>query len=162
MTRQTPPRAYLPGGQPIDSVLFVCTYNAVRSPMAEALLKQMAGMWIYVDSCGVESLPLDPFAAAALQEQGVNLSTHRPKLLHNLQDGSFDLVVALSPEAHEAAEEVFRASSAAVEYWPMPDVSRLDGTREQRMEHYRGLRDALRAAIARRFATLRGPAPVVR
>lgn len=162
MTRQAPPRAFLPGGQPIDSVLFVCTFNAVRSPMAEALLKQLAGMWMYVDSCGVDSLPLDPFAAAVLQERGVNLSTHRPKLLHNLQDGSFDLVVALSPEAYSAAQEVFRHAAAVVEFWPMPDVSRMDGTREQRMELYRALRDQLSTAIRRRFATLRGPAPVKR
>ena len=39
-----------------SSVLFACTLNAVRSPMAEALAKRLYGQASYIDSVGVRAL----------------------------------------------------------------------------------------------------------
>ena len=77
--------------------------TAVRSPMAAALLKQMLGSSLYVGSAGVRKGELDPFAVAAMDEIGIDISAHRPMTFEELEDLeglNFDLIVTLSPEAH--------------------------------------------------------------
>ena len=49
-----------------SSVLFACTLNSTRSPMAEALLKHLHGRHVYVDSVGVREAEIDAFAEAAI------------------------------------------------------------------------------------------------
>ena len=51
------PRARAP-----QAVLFACSYNAVRSPMAASLLQHMFPQSLYVRSAGVRKGVLDPFA----------------------------------------------------------------------------------------------------
>jgi protein-tyrosine-phosphatase len=91
------------GGDLPGAVLFACSKNAVRSPMAEALLKHLAGMRVYVASAGVRPGEPDPFAAAVMEELGIDISHHAPRALDALGDASFDLIVSLSPEAHHKA-----------------------------------------------------------
>ena len=92
--------------RPPDSLLFVCGENALRSPMAEGVVKRLHGARVYVDSVGVRAGALDTMAVAVMGEIGIDISGHRPKRLGGLMDGSFALVVALSPEAHGAALEL--------------------------------------------------------
>ena len=61
------------------SVLFCCTLNSIRSPMAEAIMKSLHGRRIYVDSAGVREGETDPFAIEVVGEIGLDLSRHRPK-----------------------------------------------------------------------------------
>jgi len=141
-----------------QSVLFVCSENALRSPMAEAIAKRLHGATVYIDSAGVREGPLDALAVAVLDEIGVDLSRHHAKRLEDLNDTSFDLVVTLSPEAHHWALQMSRASAAEVEYWNTADPSAIEGTREMRLQAYRELRDMLVARITARFAdTAAGP-----
>jgi protein-tyrosine-phosphatase len=133
------------------SVLFACTFNSIRSPMAEAILKYLHGRRIFVDSVGVRPGELDPFAVQVLDEIGIDLSRHRPKLFKELGDGYFDLVISLSPEAQHSAVELTRDSSCALEFWHMMDPSEVEGTREQRAAAYRLLRDQLMKRIRDRF-----------
>lgn len=141
-----PGEADLPG-----AVLFACSRNAVRSPMAAAILKHLAGRRIYVDSAGVRAGEPDPFAIAVMEELGIDLSGHRPAALADLNDTSFDLIVTLSPEAHHKALELTRTIAADVEYWPTPDPTATEGTREQRLAAYREVRDQLTERIKSRF-----------
>ena len=60
------------------SVLFVCTMNAVRSPMAAALLRHLKGREIYVESAGVEAGALDPLAVEVMAEIGIALGPPSP------------------------------------------------------------------------------------
>jgi protein-tyrosine-phosphatase len=138
--------AELPG-----SVLFVCSMNAIRSPMAEAILKFLHGTRLFVDSAGVRRGELDPLAVEVLDEIGIDLSRHRPKTLDQLEDGFFDLVVTLSPEAHHRALEMTRDSACEVELWRLPDPSLAEGSREQRLDAYRAVRDQLLRRIRARF-----------
>ena len=64
------------------TVLFACTYNASRSPMAEALLRHFHGLSVTVRSVGVFKGDLDPFAVAAMDEIGIDITRHRPWYLH--------------------------------------------------------------------------------
>jgi protein-tyrosine-phosphatase len=146
--------ADLPG-----SVLFACTQNALRSPMAEALMKYLHGAQIYVQSVGVRPGEIDPFVLAVLDEIGIDLSRHRPKGFDDLEDDYFDLVISMSPEAQHRAVELTRTSSCALEFWPVLDPSLTEGTREAKLAAYRTLRDDLLQRLIHRFPP-RG-APVV-
>ena len=146
--------ADLPG-----SVLFCCTRNAIRSPMAEGLLKMLHGRRIFVDSAGVRGGEVDPFAVAVMDEIGLDLTRHRAKTFDELEDTSFDLIVSLSPEAQHRAVEMTRTMAAEIEFWNTMDPSIIEGHREARLEAYRQVRDGLMARIQARFP-LR-PTPIV-
>ena len=134
-----------------SSILFVCSENALRSPMAEALTKAMYGRKVFVDSVGVRDGDLDPLAIAVLDEIGVDMSRHKSKCLDDLMDTSFEVIVTLSPEAQHKAIELTRVASSEVEYWPTPDPSVAEGHRNARLAAYRDLRDYLRKRIRERF-----------
>lgn len=134
------------GDQPA-SILFVCGMNAIRSPMAEALARAVLPRSVYVASAGVTTGDRDPFVDAVLGEAGLTLPNHRPRRLEDLEDGFFDLVVTLSPEAHTAVMERTGADATAVEFWPMPDPSLVTGSREQRLSAYRDLYARIEARL---------------
>ena len=145
--------------QPL-AVLFACGLNAIRSPMAAAMLRQMLGSSIYVGSAGVRKGEPDPFAVAVMAEIGLDISRHKPLTFEELDDLeglNFDLIVTLAPEAHHRALEITRTNAVDVEYWPTPDPSVVEGSREQRLEAYREVRDGLLLRIIARFG--RGPRP---
>jgi protein-tyrosine-phosphatase len=141
------------------SVLFACSQNAIRSPMAEAIAKHLFGHRIYVDSVGVWANEVDGFAVAVMDEIGIDISDHRPKSFDDLEDSSFDLIVSLSPEAQHRAVEMTRTMACEVEFWPTLDPSIIDGSRETRLDAYRQVRDTLMERIKQRFD--KGPAPQV-
>lgn len=137
-----------------QAVLFACGLNSVRSPMAAALLRQMLGTKLYVGSAGVRKGELDPFAAAAMEEIGIDIRAHRPITFEELEDLeglNFDLIVTLSPEAHHKALELTRTLALDVEYWPTADPTAIEGSREQRINAYRDVRDQLLQRIRTRF-----------
>lgn len=139
-----------------QSVLFLCAMNQVRSPMAAGLAKHYFGRVLYVDSAGVRKGEHDGFVDAVMDEIGIDMSKHRAKTLEELEewDGlGFDLIVSLSPEAHHAALELTRTLAVGVEYWPIPDATRTEGSREQRLEAYRQVREMLSERILRRFSS---------
>ena len=136
------------------AVLFACGMNSVRSPMAAGLLQQMFGANLYVGSAGVQKGELDPFAVAAMQEIGIDISRHKPITFEELEDLeglNFDLIVTLSPPAHHKALELTYKVAADVEYWPTVDPAASEGSREQRLNAYREVRDQLMARIRERF-----------
>ena len=141
------------------AVLFACGMNAVRSPMAAGLLREMFGTNVYVGSAGVQKGELDPFAVAAMQEIGIDISRHKPMTFEELEDLeglNFDLIVTLSPPAHHKALELTHKVAAEVEYWPTLDPTAAEGNREQRLSAYREVRDELMVRIRERFARSRG------
>lgn len=133
------------------SVLFACTHNAIRSPMAEAMLKHVAGSRIFVDSVGVRPDELDPFAVAVMKEIGIDLARHNPKSFDDLEDDNFDLVVSLSPEAQHRAVEMTRTTACELEFWHTFDPTAVEGNRETRLAAFRQMRDLLLARIRERF-----------
>lgn len=139
------------GNADIHAVLFVCTMNSIRSPIAAGLLRHLAGQRIYVESAGVRAGKSDPFVNMVMDEIGIDLASHTPQTLEDLHDTSFDLIVSLSPEAHHQALEMTRTMAVDVEYWPSIDPSIAQGSREQIVEAYRASRDALFNRIKARF-----------
>lgn len=138
------------------AVLFACGMNAVRSPMAAAIAQQLFGATVHVGSAGVQKGELDPFAVAAMEEIGIDIARHKPVTFEELDDLeglNFDLVVTLSPPAQHRAMELTRTNAATVEYWPTSDPTATEGSREQRLDAYRAVRDQLMARIRKRFGS---------
>ena len=136
------------------AVLFACFKNAVRSPMAEAILKYLHGTTIYVDSCGVREGDLDPMAVEVLQEIDISLARHRPKTFDDMEDHFFDLIISLSPEAHHRAAEMTWTMACDIEYWPTLDATIIEGSREMRLAAYRQVRDDLTRRIKAKFSMI--------
>ncbi|HEX4766523.1 MAG TPA: low molecular weight phosphatase family protein [Lichenihabitans sp.] len=134
-----------------QSLLFACSENAVRSPMAEALARQWFGRAMHLTSAGVRPGERDPFVTAVMDEVGIDLSRHRPRRFEDLEDDSFDAIISLSPEAHHRALEYTRTMAVDVIYWPTFDPTATEGSRNTVLDAYRGVRDHLLARIRREF-----------
>jgi protein-tyrosine-phosphatase len=138
-------------------VLFCCTHNSIRSPMAEGILKYLHGKNIFVDSVGVRASEIDGFVVAVMDEIGIDMTKHRSKTFDDLEDTSFDLIISLSPEAQHSAVEMTRTMACEVEFWPTMDPSVIEGSREERLDAYRDVRDILMARIRERFPSIGAP-----
>ncbi|TKZ18056.1 low molecular weight phosphatase family protein [Shimia litoralis] len=140
-----------------QSVLFCCDHNAVRSPMAEGIMKQFYGAATYVQSAGIKNdLEIDGFAIAVCQELGVELSRHRSRSFDEMEKwgdqlSSFDLVVALTPASRREVKDLTRYYFLDLEYWPIMDPCGQGETREARLEVYRQARDEIIARLTERW-----------
>src|SRR5207244_9911138 len=118
---------------------------------------RLYGHVAFLDSVGVSTAELDSFAVAVLDEVGVDLHRHHGKSFEDVDPTSFDLIVTLSPEVHHSALEFTRSASTDVEYWPIPDPSAVEGSREARLGAYRHTRDLILTRLKARFGTPSGP-----
>jgi protein-tyrosine-phosphatase len=140
-----------------QSILFCCDHNAIRSPMAEGMMKKFYGQEAYVQSAGVHNdMEIDGFSIAVCDEIGVELSRHRSRSFEEMQQwgddlAAFDLVVALSPAAQRQALELTRYFHLDVEYWQIMDPSGIGETREAKLEQYRKTRDQIHERMIARF-----------
>ena len=139
-----------------DAVLFCCTLNSVRSPMAEGLMKSLYGTRAYVDSAGVREGEIDGFVITVMQECGVDLSGHHSKVFEDMHDDYFSLIVALSPEAQHHAVELTRTMACDVEFWNTFDPTIIEGGREEKLNAYRMVRDQIRQRLIRKFGAPTG------
>ena len=148
-----------------QSVLFCCDHNAVRSPMAEGIMKQLYGTECYIQSVGVKNdLEIDGFSIAVCEELGVELSRHRSRSFDEMEEwgddlSSFDLVLALSPASQRRALDLTRFFHLEVEYWPILDPTGLGDNRETRLVSYREARDQIVNRLTARWGPGRGFTP---
>ncbi len=147
-----------------QSVLFCCDHNAVRSPMAEGIMKKLHGQRAYVQSAGVKGdLDIDGFSIAVCQEIGVELARHISRSFDEMEEwgddlSGFDLVIALSPASQRKALELTRLYHLEVEYWPILDPTGLGETRDAKLGSYREARDQIMARMIERFGPASEPA----
>ncbi|MEM8632996.1 MAG: low molecular weight phosphatase family protein [Pseudomonadota bacterium] len=140
-----------------SSVLFCCDHNAVRSPMAEGMMKKFYGHDTYVQSAGVKNdLEIDGFSVAVCAEMDIELARHRSRSFDEMEEwgddlSGFDLIVALSPASQRRALELTRVFHLDVEYWPILDPTGLGEGREDKLRSYRQARDQIRDRIFARF-----------
>ncbi len=133
------------------SVLFVCGMNAIRSPMAEFIVKDIYGQEIFAQSAGVNSGNADGFMISVMEERGIDMSGHVPSSLEDLDDLYYDLIITLTPQAQERTLEFTQGQATDIEYWPTPDPSTTTGKREDVVQAYRDIRDGLEKRIRERF-----------
>jgi uncharacterized protein (UPF0262 family)/protein-tyrosine-phosphatase len=142
---------------PIPRVLFVCTRNSVRSPMAEALLALRRGDAARVDSAGIAAGPLDPMATTVMAEVGADLNKHNTQALTAISLSDFDVVISLSHEGAAAFDPP--PTGLIVEHWEIDDPTEMEGNRDVKLEAYRQVRIALEQQIAARFSSEVGKMP---
>jgi len=140
-----------------QSVLFCCDHNAIRSPMAEGLMKKLYGQSAYVQSVGVHGdLEIDGFAIAVCAELGIELESHQSRSFDEMEQwgddlSGFDLIIALSPASQRRAQELTRHFHVDVEYWQILDPSGIGNNREAKLDAYRQTRDMLMKRMLDRF-----------
>ncbi|WP_280136773.1 low molecular weight phosphatase family protein [Devosia soli] len=134
-------------------MLFVCSMNSVRSPIAAALARQAFPGRVIARSVGVNGGKADQFVHEVMEEIGIDMSVHTPHILDELVANRFDLVITLSDDAPEAVARK-GLEAGAVEQWPVPDPSLVEGNREVVLSAYRALRDDLRRRVRTRLEPL--------
>ena len=135
-----------------SAVLFACTLNSIRSPMAEGILKFLHGGRIYIDSVGVRDREIDGFCITVMDEIGIDMSQHNGKTFDDLEDSYFDLVIPLSPVAQHKAVEMTRVMACEVEFWNTFDPSIIESeNRETVLNAFRTVRDQLMERLKDRF-----------
>ena len=134
------------------TVLFACTHNMIRSPMAEGLMKSMFPNKIFVDSCGLNAGVPDGFVIAVMDEIGIDMSNHTPKSFDDLDDEFFDMIICFSESSYAQAQEMSRNKSSEVLYWPVYDAALVSDNREKRLVAYREVRDSIAEKLKETFA----------
>ena len=135
-------------GNQVGAVLFACNINAVRSAMAEAMVKHAFPGKIFVDSCGVTPGIQDGFATAIMHEIGLDMSAHEPKSFDDLNSEFYDVIISFSPEAHDAARALTQNIDCETLYWPVDNLANLRGSREEMLRAYRHVRDDIRGKLS--------------
>jgi len=139
------------------SILFCCDHNAVRSPMAEGMVKRFYGKTIYSQSAGVKNdLEIDGFSISVCEEIGVELSRHKTRSFDDMISlgddiSSFELIIALSPASQHRALELTSTYDLKIEYWPIMDPTGLGEGREEKLRAYRQVRDQIKYQVIKRF-----------
>jgi protein-tyrosine-phosphatase len=137
--------------QPLHSILFLCGQNVIRSPIAEAIARDILPKNFFIASAGLEKGSSDAFVAAILHERGLSVPSSEPQSLEEITNSNFDVIVTLSRQAHEYGYDFVKTHSINVEYWPVDDPSLTIGNREQILESYRGVFNDLETRIKNRF-----------
>ena len=137
----------------LPTVLFVCSMNAVRSPIAAALARKAFPGRLIARSVGVTGGKVDQFVHQVMEEVGIDMSVHTPHILDELVANHFDLVICLSDDAAEAVARK-GLEAGAVERWEVADPSLVEGNREVVLAAYRALRDTLSQRVRQRLEPL--------
>ncbi len=122
-------------------VLFLCTGNSCRSQMAEGLLRHLAGNCFEVASAGTHPVGLNPGAIKAMQEIGVDISSHSSKQVDQFLGQRFDYVVTVCDRAKEACPTFPGATTLL--HWSFDDPAAATGSPEERRNAFRRVRDEI-------------------
>lgn len=107
-------------------ILFVCTGNTCRSPMAEGIARQMFGNKIQVESAGTHAHVRDPPAANAVRvlqsKYGVDISSHRSRSVDHVHIEDFDYIVPMADDIHDYLKSNFPSlGSKLMPSWEIDD-----------------------------------------
>jgi len=129
-------------------VLFLCTGNSCRSQMAEGWARHLKADLIEAYSAGIETHGLNPRAVKVMAEAGVDISGHRSKHVRDLKEVPFDYVVTVCGHASENCP-VFpgKVKRLHVGFDDPPKLAAGARTEEEALNHYRRVRDEIRAFI---------------
>src|SRR5881409_1533975 len=129
-------------------VLFICVHNSARSQMAAALLNKSCGKHFEAKSAGLEPGKLNPLAVEVLREIGIDISKNKtPAVFDVFKSGElFPYVITVCDESEAKGCPIFPGVTKRL-HWSFPDPSALIGSREERLQGTRKVRDQIRARI---------------
>jgi len=131
------------------TVLFICTHNSARSQMAEGILRHLYGSSYKVYSAGTEATEVSPFAIMALEEMGIDASSHTSKKLDRFLDTELDYVVTVCDNANEACP-IFPGGKERI-HKSFRDPSAVGGGEEEVLKVFRQVRDEIQKWIVEFF-----------
>ncbi len=129
-------------------IMFLCTGNSCRSQMAEGWARKLKGNVIEAYSAGIETHGLNPFAVKVMAESGVDISNHRSQHLDEFKNTTFDWVITVCDAANESCP-VFPGATKRMHasFDDPPRLARGAKTEEEALEHYRRVRDQIKAFV---------------
>ena len=129
-------------------ILFLCTGNSCRSQMAEGWARHLRGDAIEPYSAGIATHGLNPNAVKVMVEAGVDISGHRSKHVSELKDVPFDYVITVCGHANESCP-VFPGKAKVLHagFDDPPKLAAGAKTEEEALDHYRRVRDEIRAFV---------------
>jgi arsenate reductase len=130
-------------------ILFLCTGNSCRSQMAEGWARALKHGGVEPFSAGIETHGLNPNAVKVMAEAGIDISRQRSKHVDELKNIDFDVVVTVCDHASERCP-VFPGCARIVHvpFDDPPALARTAKSEEEALEHYRRVRDEIRAFIS--------------
>ncbi len=133
---------------PKACVLFLCTGNSCRSQMAEGWARAMWSDQLEAYSAGIETHGLNPNAVKAMAEAGVDISGHRSKLVDDLKEVCFDLVVTVCGHAHESCP-IFAGGTKVIHvgFDDPPKLAESATGEPAKLDCYRRVRDQIKAFV---------------
>jgi arsenate reductase (thioredoxin) len=126
-------------------ILFICTHNSTRSQIAEGYLRARHGDIFEVHSAGTEIRGVNPVAIAVMDEIGIDISTHRSKLIDEFFDRRVDIVITVCDSAHQACP--FFPGAKTLIHAGFSDPSACTGTPRECLAVFRIVRDEITAWI---------------
>ncbi len=129
-------------------VLFVCTHNAGRSQMAEALLNKHGQPHFEAESAGIEPGSLNPVVIDVLKEDGIDISENQTKDVFEFykQGKHFDYVITVCDAASEQCP--FFPTQKSKMHWSFKDPSKFTGTPEEIKEQVKQLKEEMKKEIS--------------
>lgn len=137
-------------------VLFLCTDNSCRSQMAEGFARHLIGNTVTPFSAGIEAKGLDPYAIRVMKESGIDISDQHSKTVDKLAGIEFDYCITLCGHAEENCP-VFPAKTKIIHqgFDDPPKLAANAKSEEERISHYRRIRDEIRKYIETLPASLK-------
>ena len=133
-------------------VLFLCTGNSARSPMAEGWLRHLAGDRFDAFSAGTHPVGLNPGSVEAMAEIAIDISGHHSKNVSEFMTQPFDHVITVCDRAKESCP--LWPGSTHLLHWSFDDPAAATGSEEERRHLFRRVRDEIAEQI-RHFLTQR-------
>ncbi|MEY2489840.1 MAG: hypothetical protein QOC70_1782 [Verrucomicrobiota bacterium] len=129
-------------------ILFICVHNSARSQMAEAFLNDICGAEFEAQSAGLEPGTLNPLVVEVMREAGLDISKNKTQAVFDVfKSGQlFACVVTVCSEAEAGGCPIFPGPTRRL-HWPFPDPSKVQGTREEKLEKIRQIRNAIQARV---------------
>jgi len=128
-------------------VLFLCTHNAARSQMAEALLRSLAADRFEVASAGLQPTSVHALTRQVLGEAGLDVSGLRAKGVNEfLGKASVQYAIFVCSEDEWQCPRLFPFAVTALR-WPFEDPLQVSGTEAERLAAFRYVRDAIEARL---------------
>ena len=136
-------------------IIFACTYNRIRSPMAAALMSALYPNHTSITSCGVEIKDSigDGFTIAVMQEVGIDLTHHASRDITSLAIHPSDTIICLSETSYETICRMRSnlPEACQIDYWSVYHPDLLAESRHRRLAGYRAVREELRARLIKHF-----------
>lgn len=139
-----------PIGHDKKSIIFLCSYNSVRSQMAEGLMRHLYGERYEAYSAGVACGGVSPYAVAVMKDIGIDISHQHSKTLHEFKGRHFDVVVTLCDYGKEACVSCLPEGNHVLHHnFPAPNEIGLP--KDKIIKEFSEVRDQIRTWLMHQF-----------